>query len=96
MEDNRNALKHAKLSVKKGNFERTKPFAAHYLIGYTAFDLGEIDEANAAVAEASKFEEAKKDPQFPKLKNVIAEALAEREMKKTEKTKTGPAAKKSP
>jgi hypothetical protein len=50
--------------------------------------LGEIDEANRAAVEASKFAEAKADAQFPKLKNVIAEALTEREMKKGEKKDT--------
>lgn len=85
MENNREALKHAKAAVAKGNFEGTKPFSAHYLIAYTAYDLGEIDEAHQAIEVASRFEEAKKDPQFPKLKNVIAEALAEREAKKSEK-----------
>jgi predicted Zn-dependent protease len=88
MENNREALKHAKLAAAKGNFERTKPFAAYYLIAYTAYDLGELDEANRAAIEASKFAESKADAQFPKLKNVIAEALTEREMKKGEKKDT--------
>ncbi|MBI5690377.1 MAG: hypothetical protein HZC55_09785 [Verrucomicrobia bacterium] len=88
MEKNRDALRHAKEAVKKGNFEGTKPFAAHYLIAYTAYDLGEIDEAHTAVLAAEKFEEAKKDPQFPRLKGVILEAIAEREAKKSEKPKT--------
>lgn len=86
MEKPKDALEHAKLAVQKGNFETTKPFAAHYLVAYTAYDLGLIDEAAAAIAQAEKFPEAAKDPQFPKLKGVVAEALAEREAKAKEKT----------
>jgi len=85
MENNRESLKHAKLAVQKGNFEGTKPFSAHYLIAYTAYDLGEVDEAKAAIEKASTFEESKKDAQFPRLKAVIEEAIAEREAKKSEK-----------
>jgi cytochrome c-type biogenesis protein CcmH/NrfG len=77
MENNRDSLKHAKLAIQKGNFEGTKPFSAH--------DLGEIDEAKAAIEKASSFEESKKDAQFPRLKAVIEEAIAEREAKKSEK-----------
>jgi tetratricopeptide (TPR) repeat protein len=85
MENNRDSLKHAKLAIQKGNFEGTKPFSAHYLIAYTAYDLGEINEAKAAIEKASSFEESKKDAQFPRLKAVIEEAIAEREAKKSEK-----------
>lgn len=83
MENNREAIKHAKEAVRKGNFEATKPFAAYYLIAYTAYDLGDIDDAFAAVNAAAKFEEdAKKDAQFPRLMGVIKEAMAEREAAK--------------
>ncbi len=94
MENNREALKHAKEAIKKGNFEATKPFSVHYLVAYTAYDLGEIDEAQAAITVAAKFPEAEKDPQFPKLKNVVAEAISEREAKKSEKPKGDAAPKK--
>lgn len=88
MENNREGLKHAKMAVTKGGLESTKPFNAHYLIAYTAYDLGEIDEAHEAVMNAAKYkEDAEKDSQFPRLKGVILEALAEREAKKAEKAK---------
>ena len=90
MENNKEALRHAKLAAQKGNFERTKPFSVYYLIAYTAYDMGEIDEAKAAVDKAGQFEEAKKDAQFPRLKGVIEEALAEREARKSDKPKTEP------
>lgn len=95
MEKNREALKHAQEAARKGNFDSTKPFSVHYLIAYTAYDLGEIDVAHEAVAVAEKYPEAEKDAQFPKLKTVIVEALAERENKKTEKSKAETAPKKS-
>lgn len=85
MEKPKEALAHAKVAVQKGNFETTKPFAAHYLVAYTSYDLGLIDEAAKAIAVAEKFPEAAKDPQFPKLKNVVAEALTERENRAKEK-----------
>jgi tetratricopeptide (TPR) repeat protein len=87
MENNKEALRHAKLAAEKGNFERTKPFSVYYLIAYTAYDMGEIDEAKAAVEKAGQFEESKKDAQFPRLKGVIEEAIAEREARKSEKPK---------
>ncbi len=87
MENNREGLKHAKIAVKKGSLEATKPFNAYYLIAYTAYDLGEIDEAHEAVIAASKYPEAEKDAQFPRLKGVILEAIAERQAKKEEKAK---------
>ena len=65
----------------------TKPFSVYYLIAYTAYDMGEIDEAKAAVEKAGQFEESKRDAQFPRLKGVIEEAIAEREARKSEKPK---------
>lgn len=85
LEKTREALQHAKAAIAKNNFETTKPFSVHYLVAYTAYDLGLVDEAHTAITAAEKFPEAAKDPQLPKLKNVIAEALAEREAKAKEK-----------
>lgn len=95
MEKNREGLQHAKAAVKKGGLESTKPFSAYYLIAYTAYDLGEIDEANQAVTAAAKYPEAEKDAQFPRLKGVITEAITERELKKAEKAKLENAPKKA-
>ncbi|MBL9200456.1 MAG: hypothetical protein JNL39_08110 [Opitutaceae bacterium] len=80
-ENTREANKHAKLAVTKGNFDGTKPYSVHYLIAYTAYELGNMDEANAALIAAEKFEEHKKDGQFARLRDVVREALAEREAK---------------
>ncbi len=95
MEKTREALKHAKTAIAKGNFETTKPFAVHYLVAYTAYELGEVDEAHAAILAAEKFPEAPKDAQLPKLKNVIIEAINEREAKAKEASKPKSAAKKA-
>lgn len=88
MENNKEALRHAKMAAEKGNFERTKPFSVYYLIAYTAYDMGEIDEAKAAVERAGQFEESKRDAQFPRLKGVIDEAIAERDARKSDKLKS--------
>ena len=85
MEKTKDAFEHAKLAAAKGNFEAsTKPFSVYYLIAYTAYELGNLEEAHKAIAQAEKIDPqtAKKDQQFPKLKAVVAEALAERAAKK--------------
>jgi len=81
------ALRHAKAAIAKGNFESTKPFSVHYLIAYTAYELGDLEESSKAIAVAERFPEAEKDAQFPKLKNVVNEALAERQATKEAKEK---------
>ncbi len=85
MEKPREALRHAKAAVAKGNFEGTKPFSVHYLIAYTAYELGEIDESFAALTIAEKFPEAAKDGQLPRLKGVVQEAINERNHAKDSK-----------
>lgn len=89
MEKTKEAHEHAKLAAAKGNFEAgTKPFSVWYLVAYTAYDLGMIDEAHKAIVQAEKVDPqtAAKDAQFPKLKNVVQEAIADREAKAKEKT----------
>jgi tetratricopeptide (TPR) repeat protein len=88
MEKTKEAFEHAKAAIAKGNFEGTKPYGVHYLMAYTAYELGRIEDANKAVSEAGKFEESKKDPQFARLRDVVTEAVAEREAK--EKAKDEP------
>ncbi len=92
MEKPSEALQHAKAAIAKGNFESTKPFSVHYLVAYTAYELGDLEEADRALAVAEKFPEAAKDAQFPKLKNVVRESLAERAAAKEaeENKKKGP------
>jgi tetratricopeptide (TPR) repeat protein len=85
MEKTKEAMQHAKLAIAKGNFETTKPYSVHYLIAYTAYELGMLDEALAAISEAEKFPEAAKDAQLPKLKNVVTEAINERQAAKESK-----------
>ncbi len=79
MENPRAANKHAKLANAKGNFEQgTKPFNVLYLQAYTAYELGNFEEANQALEAASKFPEAAKDSQFARLREVVREALEEK------------------
>ena len=83
LENTADALRHAQAAAAKGNFETTKPFSVHYLIAYTAFDLGRFEEAQAAITAAEAYpDDVAKDAQFPTLKAVIAEAIAEEERKK--------------
>src|SRR5260221_13983403 len=93
MEKNREAFLPAKVATEKGNFEGSKPYGVHYLVAYTAYELGDIDAANAAIAECEKFEDHKKDSQFPRLRDVVKEAIAEREAKN--KPKADPIPKKT-
>ncbi len=90
MEKTRDAFEHATAAIAKGNFEGTKPYSIHYLIAYTAYELGEIDAANAAITACEKFEEHKKDTQFPRLRDVVREAIAEREAKNKAKAEAPP------
>ena len=92
MENTKKAHEHAKLAITKNNFETTKPYSVHYLVAYTAYELGDIDAAKAAIAQCEKFaDEAKKDAQLPKLRDVVNEAFVERESKKNkEKEKSAP------
>ena len=90
MEKTRDAFTHASAAVAKGNLEGTKPYSVNYLVAYTAYELGELDAAAAAIAACEKFEEHKKDSQFPRLREVIKEARAEREAKNQPKAKDAP------
>jgi tetratricopeptide (TPR) repeat protein len=81
MEKTKEAFEHAKAAVAKGNLEGTKPYGVHYLIAYTAYELGLMDESNKALSDAEKFDESKKDPQFARLRDVVREAIAERDAK---------------
>lgn len=75
-------LQHAQAAVAKGHFETTKPFSVYYLIAYTAFDLGLLDEAQAAIAAAEKFpEDVQRDAQFSDLKAAVNEAIVKRDTK---------------
>lgn len=84
------AFQHAKAAIEKGNLEGTKPYGVHYLVAYTAYELGKIDDANAALTAAEKFEEHKKDAQFARLKEVVKDAIAEREAKNKPKEENPP------
>lgn len=90
MEKTKEAFEHAKAAIAKGNFEGTKPYGVHYLVAYTAYELGKIDDSNKALLDAEKFEEHKKDPQFTRLKEVVTEAVAEREAKAKAKDEPQP------
>jgi len=92
MEKTKDAFEHAKSAIAKGNLEGTKPYGVHYLVAYTAYELGRMEDAHKALLEAEKFEESKKDPQFARLKEVVVETLAskEKEKEKENEQKTAP------
>lgn len=88
MEKTKEAHNHAKAAIAKGNFESAKPYAVHYLVAYTAYELGDIDGAMQAIEQCEKYpEELKKDQQLPKLRDVVKEAIQDRESKKQTKDK---------
>lgn len=89
-ENTREAFNHGRSAVAKGNFDGTKPYSVNYLVAYTAYELGEFDAAMTAISACEKFEEHKKDGQFPRLRDVIKEAIAEREAKNKPKTEAAP------
>lgn len=82
MEKTKEAMQHAKNAIAKGSFETTKPYSVHYLVAYTNYELGNLEASLAAITEAEKFKEAKDDAQLPKLKNVVTDAITERDLAK--------------
>ncbi|MES2693052.1 MAG: hypothetical protein V4773_06230 [Verrucomicrobiota bacterium] len=96
MEKTADALVHAKAAIQKNAFETTKPYSVHYLVAYASYELGKLDESLAAIVEAEKFKESKDDPQLPKLKAVVADAIAEREAAKAPAAGKGKESKKGP
>lgn len=88
LEDTKKAHAHAKAARDKGNFESAKPYGVNYLVAYTAYEIGDLDTAAKAIAECEKYPEAQKDPQLPKLRDVVREGLAARDEKTKEKEKT--------
>jgi tetratricopeptide (TPR) repeat protein len=94
MENTKEAREHARAALAKGNFETTKPYSVQYLIAYTSYELNELEQSLAAIEQAEKFPDAAQDQQLPKLKNVVTEALAEREnAKQKDGKKKAPATK---
>ena len=92
MENTSAALEHAQAAVQKGHFETTTPFAVYYLIAYFAHDLGRLEEAQKAVAAAEQYPaEAEKLADFPRLKAMIVEAIAEHERHTKEPAQKPPA-----
>jgi tetratricopeptide (TPR) repeat protein len=90
------ASEHAKAALAKGNFETSKPYNIYYLLAYAAFEDGKMEEAGKWLDEAGKFEEAQKDSQFVRLKEVVTQELAEREAKtEKDKSKESPAQRKT-
>lgn len=76
MDNNASAYEAYEQAVAKGGVE--KPYITHVLLAYSAFDLQKLEIALKAVAEAEKFPEAQKDPQLPKMKAAIEEAIKDR------------------
>jgi len=76
LERNKEANTHYRTAVTKGGLE--KPHVAYQLLSYSEFELENFDEAMKAVLKAESYPEGKKDPQLPRLKAGIQEAINER------------------
>jgi len=74
------AYNEAVKALEIGNID--KPGAIYCLMSYWAFDLHKYDEALVAVNKALGYPEGPKDPQIPRLKGAIQEAINERDRAK--------------
>ena len=74
------AYNEAVKALELGNNE--KPGAIYVMMTYWAVNLAKYDEALVAVNMALKYPEGTKDPQIPRLKGVIEDAIKEREFLK--------------
>lgn len=74
-----------KSAVAKGNLE--KPGAVYSFLSYVCYDLRKYEEAIVNIDLAIKSNEAKPDPQLPRLKEAIQDAITERNAKAEAKTK---------
>ena len=75
------SYKSLKSAVAKGHLD--KPYAVYNFLAYVDYELTKFDEALAAVDKAIASPGSEKDPQLPKLKQAIEEALKEREQLKS-------------
>jgi len=67
-------------AIEVGNIERTgQVYAA---LAYWAYDLRKYDEALAAVNKALEYPESKEDPQLPRLRTAIFEAIKVRNFRR--------------
>ncbi|MBI5771633.1 MAG: tetratricopeptide repeat protein [Verrucomicrobia bacterium] len=77
VEKTREAFNQYKEAIRKGGLD--KPHVVHQLLSYSAFELGDLDEALKAVKQAETFPEGKKDAQLPRLRQAIEDAIKERQ-----------------
>ena len=68
-------------AVKKGNLG-DRPHLAYLYLSYSAFELGNLEEALKAINEAAKFPDGAKDSQVKNLKEGIEATIADREATK--------------
>jgi hypothetical protein len=68
-------------AVAKGHLD--KPYAVYNFQAYVAYELTKFDEAKIAVDKAIASPGSEKEPQLPRLKVAIEEALKERELLKS-------------
>lgn len=71
------AFNRLKSAVAKGHLE--KPYAVYNFLAYVSYELTKFDEAKIAVDKAIASPGSEKEPQLPRLKQAIEDALKERE-----------------
>ncbi len=85
MEQTKDAYKHYKEAIRKGNLE--KPYLVYQLLAYAAFELEDFDQALAAADKAAAYPESAKDTQLPRLRDAIKGAIQEREYNREQAAK---------
>ncbi len=77
METPRDAYAQYREATRKGGLD--KPHVVYQLLAYTAFELGDLDDALKYVKQAEGYPEGKKDAQLPRLRQAIEDAIKERQ-----------------
>jgi tetratricopeptide (TPR) repeat protein len=77
MEKPRDAYAQYREATRKGGLD--KPHVVYQLLSYTAFELGDLDDALKFVKQAEGYPEGKKDAQLPRLRQAIEDAIKERQ-----------------
>jgi tetratricopeptide (TPR) repeat protein len=82
LDDNKNAFEHAKVALGKGGLAKAQQ--TYMFVAYVAYELGQYDDAKAAIEKAIELAGHPDHPdhQATGLKNAIDEAIKERDAKK--------------
>jgi tetratricopeptide (TPR) repeat protein len=78
MDNTDEAYAYSKLAVSKSHLD--KPFSVYVFLAYNAFQLKKLDEAKQAADKAAELPDARRDKEFPRLREAIDDAIKAQQM----------------